>query len=160
MCSVQKLFREFKSILCSIESPFPPYWWSPLCWATPVTPQPRTPPLLKSQSNLHWLSVAEPRCRPQPGSGRGRGDTRILTVHRRCAARTPEAVLRGVSWRKQVSALLRSRANSALSLANSSGFLTKTRTFAPTACLWVRPMESSPQSTQSAGPVRFWYFAQ
>ncbi len=30
-------------------------------------------PLLKSQSNIHWLSVAEPRCRPQPGSGRGGG---------------------------------------------------------------------------------------
>ncbi len=45
---------------------------------------------------------------------------------------TAEAVLRDISWRKQVLALLRSRANSALSLANSSGFLTKTRTFAAT----------------------------
>jgi hypothetical protein len=46
-----------------------------------------------------------------------------------------EAVLRDISWRKEVPALLRSRANSARSLANSSGFLTKTRTFAPTTCL-------------------------
>ncbi len=53
-----------------------------------------------------------------------------------------EAVLRDVPWRKQVPALLRSLANSALSLANSSGFLTKTQTIAPTACLWVRPLES------------------
>ncbi len=53
--------------------------------------------------------------------------------------KSPEAVLRDVSWRKQVPALLRSRANSAFSLVNSSRFLKKTQTFAPMACLWVRP---------------------
>jgi hypothetical protein len=47
----------------------------------------------------------------------------------------PEAVLRDLSWRKQVPALLRSRANSALALAVSSRFPNKTRTFPPMECL-------------------------
>ncbi len=54
---------------------------------------------------------------------------------RRRTKRRSEAVLRDVSWRKQVPALLRGRANSALSLATSSRFLNKTRTFAPMVCL-------------------------
>ncbi len=50
-------------------------------------------------------------------------------------ASPPDAVLRDIPWRKQVPALLRGRTNSALSLATSFGFLTKTRTFASSACL-------------------------
>jgi hypothetical protein len=54
----------------------------------------------------------------------------------------PEALLRDVLWRKQVLALLRSRANSALSLAASSRFPNKIELFHPIECLWVWPLVS------------------